>query len=54
VSELVVRGERVLIDGVLRPAAIQVRDGRITAIGEASDVGSGIRVHDAGTDVVMA
>jgi allantoinase len=54
VSELVVRGERVLIDGALRPAAIQIRDGRIAAVGEPADVGSGITVHDAGTDVVMA
>jgi allantoinase len=54
VSELVVRGERVLIDGALRPAAIQIRDGRIAAVGEAADVGSGVTVHEAGTDVVMA
>jgi len=54
VSELVVRGERVLIDGALRPAAIQIRDGRIAAVGEPADVGSGITVHEAGTDVVMA
>ena len=53
-SELVVRGERVLIDGALRPAAIQIRDGRIAAVGEPADVGSGITVHEAGTDVVMA
>lgn len=53
-SELIVRGERVLIDGVLRPAAIQIRDGRIAAIGEPADIGSGIAVHDAGSDVVMA
>ena len=53
-SELVVRGERVLIDGVLRSAAIQIRDGRNVATGEPSDVGSGIAVHDAGSDVVMA
>lgn len=53
-SELVVRGERVLIDGALRPAAIQIRDGRVAAVGEPADVGSGVTVHDAGTDVVMA
>ncbi len=53
-SELIVRGERVLIDGALRPAAIQIRDGRIVALGEPGDVGSGIPVHDAGVDVVMA
>jgi allantoinase len=54
VSELVVRGERVLIDGTLRPAALHIRDGRIAAIADATDVGSGIPVHDAGTNVLMA
>lgn len=53
-SERVIRGERVLIDGVLRPAAIHVRDGRIAAVAETSDVGTGISVHDAGDAVVMA
>ena len=53
-SELVMRGERVLIDGALRPATIQIRDGRIAAVGERDDVGSGVRVHDAGGSVLMA
>jgi allantoinase len=53
-SERVVRGERVLIDGALRPAAIHVRDGGIAAVGDRSDVGTGIPVHDAGDSVVMA
>jgi allantoinase len=53
-SELVVRGERVLIDGALRPATIGIRDGRITAIGDAGAAGPGVRVHDAGDSVVMA
>ena len=52
-SELVMRGERVLIDGALRPATIQIRDGRIAAVGEPDDVGSGIPVHDAGGSVLM-
>ena len=53
-TDLVIRGERVLIDGALRPAAIHIRDGRIIAIGEPGDVGSGIPVHDAGGAVLMA
>jgi allantoinase len=53
-SELVVRGERVLIDGALRPAAIHIREGRIAAVGEPRDVGSGLSVHDAGSSVLMA
>jgi allantoinase len=54
VSERVLRGERVLIDGVLRRAAIHVRDGRITSVGEPEDIGTGLPVHDAGDCVVMA
>jgi allantoinase len=54
VSERVLRGERVLIDGVLRRAAIQVRDGRITSLTEPEHIGTGISVHDAGDAVVMA
>lgn len=53
-SELVMRGERVLIDGALRPATIHIRDGRMAAVGGADDVGSGIPVHDAGSSVLMA
>jgi allantoinase len=53
-SELVMRGERVLIDGALRPATIQIRDGRIAAVGDRDDVGSGVSVHDAGSSVLMA
>lgn len=53
-SELVVRGERILVEGTLRPAAIHIRDGRIAAIGDPGDVGSGVSVHDTGTSVVMA
>ena len=53
-SELVIRGERVLINGALRPATIQIREGRIAAVGEANDVGSGIPVHDTGGSVLMA
>ena len=53
-SELVMRGERVLIDGALRPATIQIRDGRIASVGKPDDVGSGVPVHDAGSSVLMA
>jgi allantoinase len=53
-TELVLRGERLLIDGVLRPAAIHIRDGRIGGVADAASVGTGIPVHDAGDSVVMA
>jgi allantoinase len=52
--EGVLRGERVLVDGVLRPAAIHIRDGRVQAVADAGDVGAGIPIHDAGDSVVMA
>ncbi len=52
--EVILRGERVLIDGVLRPAAIQVRGGRIAAIAHLNQVGAGLDVWDAGDAVVMA
>jgi len=54
VSEIVVRGEQVLVGGALRPAAIHIREGRIAAIGEPGDIGSGIQTHDVGSSVVMA
>jgi allantoinase len=53
-SEWVLRGERVLIDGALRPAAIHVRDGRIAGLGDVGEIGTAIPVHDAGESVVMA
>jgi allantoinase len=54
VNEIVVRGEQVLVDGALRPAAIHIREGRIAAIGQPGDVGSGIQTHDVGRSVLMA
>ena len=53
-SELVLRGERVLIDGELRPAAVHVRDGRVVGIANLGETGTGIHIHDAGDAVVMA
>lgn len=53
-SEWVLRGERVLIDGALRPAAIHVRDGRIAGLGDVGEIGTALPVHDAGESVVMA
>src|SRR5688572_12743780 len=52
-KEHVLRGERVLIDGALRPAAIHVRDGRVAGVGDVADVGAGIPVHEAGDSIVM-
>ena len=52
-SERVLRGERVLVDGTLRPAAIHMRDGRIAGVADPTAIGAGISVHDAGDSVVM-
>ena len=53
-TELIIRGERVLIDGALRPAAIHVRDGRIAGVADPNEVGTGLLMHDVGDAVVMA
>ena len=52
-KELIIRGERVLLAGTLRPAAIHVRDGRIADIARPEEVGAGLDVHDARDAVVM-
>jgi allantoinase len=52
-SELLIRGERVALPGRLRAASIQVRDGRIVAIGEYADRPAGVPTIDAGTSVVL-
>ena len=53
-TELILRGERVVIEGAERPAAILVRDGRVVEVGAPTDVGSGIPIHDVGNAVLMA
>ncbi|MEQ1944541.1 amidohydrolase family protein [Mesorhizobium sp. VNQ89] len=53
--DLVVRGERVLLDGQLRPATVLVGEGRIVGIMPGRDAeapSSAARVIDAGADVV--
>ena len=53
-KEIIIRGERVLIDGALRPAAILVREGRVAEIAHPNEVGAGLDVHNVGDVVVMA
>ena len=54
--DLVIRGRRVLVDGVLRPASVQVAGGRIVAIAafDATDAPGAARVVDAGEALVTA
>ncbi len=53
VPELIVRGKRVVRAGGVAPAAIQVREGKITAIAPLSAVGPRCAIYDAGESVVM-
>jgi allantoinase len=52
-SALVLRSERVVLPGSVRPAAIQVRDGVIVAVGRYSEMAPGVRVIDAGERMVL-
>ena len=51
--EVVVVGERVMLPGGERAAAIHVRDGRIVAVTEHVDRPAGVRVMDAGALAVL-
>jgi allantoinase len=53
-TEFILRGERVLIDAGLRPAAIHVRDERVLSVASPDEAGTGLRIYDAGDAVVMA
>ncbi|MEP6989463.1 MAG: allantoinase AllB [bacterium] len=53
-TSLVIRSQRVLVEGVLRPAALHLADGRIAAIAPHADVPADTPLIDAGDDVVMA
>jgi allantoinase len=50
---MIVRGQRVVVDGALRPAAIHIADGRIAAITAIDVAPAGARIIDAGDAVVM-
>jgi allantoinase len=52
-SDLIVCGERVVLPSGTRPASVQVRDGRILAVGGYRDRPSAVRVLDAGPLTVM-
>jgi allantoinase len=52
-TELLVRGERVMLPDGVRPASIRIRDGRIASIGGHRDRPAGVREIDARERVVM-
>jgi allantoinase len=51
--DLVVRSRRVVTQDGVRPAAVHVRDGRITSVRAHADVPHGVTVRDAGDLIVM-
>ncbi len=53
-SDLVIIGRRVVASGVIAPASIHVRDGRIAGIAGYDDVPRDREIVDAGNSVVMA
>jgi allantoinase len=50
---LIVRSERVVLPGGVRPATIHTRNGRIVAVGEYADRPAGVREMDVGAHVVL-
>ena len=52
-QEWVLRGERVVTDTGVRPAAVVVRDGKVAAVVGPSEVPPGLAVTDVGTKVIM-
>ena len=52
-TPFIVRGERVVLPGGERPAAIQIEAGRITAIGAYADAPAGVTVLEAGPLTVL-
>lgn len=53
IHNLVIRGERVVIQGAVRPSSIHVQDGRITAVAGLNDVPREWPLFDAGRAVIM-
>ena len=53
VAEQVLRSERVLVEGTIRPAAIHIRGGRIASVNEWGATVARATIVDAGNDIVM-
>jgi allantoinase len=52
-ADLIVRGQNVVTQGAIGPAAIHIRDGVITAVADYDEVPAGVEVFDAGELCVM-
>ena len=52
-TDLIVRGERVVLPDGVRAAAIHIRDGRIHAVSSYADTPVGVPVRDAGQLVIL-
>jgi allantoinase len=52
-SDLIIQGERVVLPSGIRPASVQIRDGRIVDVAEYRDRRAGVPVIDAGGLVVL-
>jgi allantoinase len=53
VTDLVIRSQRLLVDGRLEPGCLHITGGSITAVAPVDDVSQDCPVFDAGNDVVM-
>jgi allantoinase len=51
--DLVIRGQRIVTEDAIGPAAIHIREGRITAIGPADEIPAGCEVIEASDDSVV-
>src|SRR5215471_15093501 len=52
-ASLVVRSERVVLSDGVRPASVQIANGRIAAIAAYADVPSGVRLLDASPHMLL-
>lgn len=52
-TDLVIRGQQVVTEGTIGPAAIHIRDGRITAISPPDEIPAGCEVIEASNDSVV-
>jgi allantoinase len=51
--DLIIRSQRLLVDGKLRPGCLHVADGAITAVTPFDDLAPNCAVFEAANDVVM-
>lgn len=52
-TDLILRSRHVIASGAVRPAAIHIRDGKISAVTPHDQLPTGVPLYDAGDSVVM-